>query len=306
MTYMDVLEEIRHGLANLDDSGRMLPITALPAEMPAWVFREDEVFGVAVELPVPQVVSEGFAGARLYTVDRLVDGKSRRLLRLQSSILALRNEFAVVCAQMVTPGADGEARNALITAPLDWWEKWRHLLGNAVVSQASYGVLAELLAMEQLLVQGEKVEWRGPLGGSIDIITPSAGYEVKSTISRYDSRIHVSGQFQLAISESKPLFLVHYRFEPAASGESINSVFGRLADNGVAEAFLENLLMRCGLEAGCSARDETFIVLESRLFPVDDAFPRITATSFSGGKIPAGVVHIEYQVELSGLAHKRF
>ena len=303
---MDVLEEIRLGMANLDGSGRMLPLRSLSAAAPAWVFREDAAFGVAVRLPEGPVVAEGFAGARLVTADRLVEGESCRLLRLESSIEALRNEFAVVCAQMVAPGPDGATRAALVADPAGWWERWRHLLGNAMVSQTSYGTLAELLALERLHGRGEKVDWRGPLGGSVDIVTPSAGYEVKSTVSRYDSRIHVSGQFQLALSDSRPLSLLHYRFEPTVGGESVNSVCRRLVATGFPAAVLEDLLARCGLEAGCSARNETFALLESRLFPVDATFPRITPASFTGGTLPAGVVHIEYQVDLSGLVHEPF
>lgn len=303
---MDVLEEIRHGLANLYGTGRMLPVTALPGTAPAWVFREDAAFGVAVELPNGPPLAEGFAGARLRTVDRLVSGQPRRLLRLESSIEALRNEFAVVCAQMVAPGENGELRTALVADPLGWWERWRHLLGNAVVSQTAYGTLGEMLAIERLLERGEQVDWRGPLGGTVDLITPKAGYEVKSTVSRYDSRIHVAGQFQLALSESRPLALLHYRFEPGSSGESVNSVCARLVAAGMSSAHLEDLLARCGLEAGCSARNETFGVLESRLFPVNAAFPRITPASFVGGTLPAGIVHVEYQVDLSGLAHEPF
>lgn len=303
---MDILEEIRRGLANLDDSGRMLPIMTSWATAPSWVFREDGTFGVAIELADNRLVAEGFAGARLVTVERLVDGVPRRLLRLESSILALRNEFAVVCAQMVESGADGTARAALVADPAAWWERWRHLLGNAVTSQPTYDTLAELLTFERLLAQGEQVDWRGPLGGTVDLVTPVAGYEVKSTVSRYDSRIHVSGHFQLALADTRPLSVVHFRFEPVPSGESINGVCRRLIDMGIAAEFLNNLLTRCGLEAGCSARNETFLVLESRMYLVDAAFPRIVSSSFLGGVLPPGVVHIEYQVDLSGLSSITF
>jgi hypothetical protein len=306
MSEMDVLEEIRRGLANLDNSGRMLPITALQLDAPAWVFRDGEVFGVAVELPDGPQVAEGFAGARMVTVDRVVGGTVCRLLRLESSIEGLRNEFAVVCAQMVTPGPGGATRISLLANPSGWWDRWRHLLGNAVVNRTTYATLAEMLAIERLLSRGEKIEWRGPLGGAIDIATPSAGYEVKATVSRYDSRIHVSGQFQLALAEGRPLNLLHYRFEPAESGECVNAVCRRLIAAGMSTELLEGLLSRCGLEAGCSAREETFILLESRIFPVNAAFPRITPASFVGGTVPSGVVHVEYQVDLSGLVNEAF
>lgn len=303
---MDVLEEIQRGLAHLDDSGRMLPIATLPAAAPAWVFREGATFGVAVEMKSERLVAEGFAGARLAAVDRLIDGVARRFLRLESSILALRNEFAVVCAQMVDSGNDGVARAALLADPAAWWERWRHLLGNALTTQPTHGTLAELLAFERLRARGEEVDWRGPLGGTVDLVTAAAGFEVKSTVSRYDSRIHVAGQFQLALADARPLSLVFYRFEPGPLGESVNGVCRRLVTDGVAEALLYGLLVRCGLEPGCSARDETFAVLESRMYPVDSDFPRIVPSSFKGGALPPGVVHVEYQVDLSGLVSEPF
>lgn len=303
---MDVLEEIRRGFANLDGSGRMLPIAAMPATAPAWVFREDATFGVAVELADNRLVSEGFAGARLATVERLVEGVPCRLLRLESSILSLRNEFAVVCAQMVESGKDDAIRAALLADPAAWWERWRHLLGNAVTSQTSYGMLAELLAFERLVEKGLQVDWRGPLGGTVDLVAAGSGYEVKSTVSRYDSRIHVSGQFQLAMADTRALALVHYRFESASSGESINSVCLRLGNAGISIALLDDLLARGGFEAGSSARNEMFAVLEARLYPVDGAFPRIVPSSFTGGTLPPGIVQVEYHVDLSGLASVNF
>jgi hypothetical protein len=50
-----------------------------------------------------------------------------------------------------------------------------------VTSQPTYDTLAELLTFERPLAQGEQVDWRGPLGGTVDLVTPVAGYEVKST-----------------------------------------------------------------------------------------------------------------------------
>ncbi|MCW8275512.1 PD-(D/E)XK motif protein [Pseudomonas sp. PCH199] len=303
---MDLLSEIRQGFANLDHSGRMLPIEALPDTCPAWIFREGGVFGVAIELHVDISLSEGFAGAHLRTVERLVEGQVRRFLRLESSTEWLRNEFGVICEHMVAAGKENVTRQELVGDPLSWWERWRHLMGNALVNRSSYDTLAELLAIEKLIDQGLNFDWRGPFGGAVDIHTDAAGYEVKSTISRYDTRIHVSGQFQLALSSGKPLNLLHYRFEPATSGDSIDAVCKRLIDAGVSKKLLEDALLRCGLEAGCSARKESFNVLEALLFHVNADFPKITPDSFLAGVLPAGVVHVEYQVDLSGLAHQQF
>lgn len=301
----DLLKEIQEGFANLDQSGRMLPIKAMPENHPAWVFREGEKFGVAVECASKLEISEGFAGAKLRTVGRVVAGQYRRFLRLESSIEWLRNEFGLICEHMVSVGASGGARTALLNDPLSWWEKWRHLLGNALVDKRAYDVLAELLALEMLVQKNVAFEWVGPFGGVVDIQTPSIDYEIKSTVSRYGTVINISGQFQLAASSGKPLQLLHFRFEPVEVGISIDLVCDRLIVLGVNSVLLESALQRLGLEAGCSARKESYNLLEVRCYPVDEKFPKITPESFAGGVLPVGVVQFEYKIDLSGLVSEK-
>lgn len=303
---IDLLQEIKEGFANLDRSGRMLPVKALPTECPAWIFREGNQFGVAVECSESLNISEGFAGARLRTVERVVAGKRRRFLRLESSMEWLRNEFALICEHMVSVGVDGAVRQALLADPLVWWQRWRHLLGNAVVDKQGYDVLAELLALETLVINETAFEWAGPYGGVVDITTPAIDYEIKSTTSRYGTVINISGQFQLAASSSKPLRLIHFRFEPADDGLSIDQVCGRLVELGVDSSMLEDGLQRLGMEAGCSARKDGYNLLEARSYAVDDTFPKVTPASFIGGALPAGVVQFEYKVDLSGVKSQQY
>lgn len=306
VTMTELLKEIQEGFANLDDSGRMLPIKALPLECPAWIFREGDRFGVAVECSEPTEISEGFAGARLRTVARVISGQRRCFLRLESSIEWLRNEFGLICEHMVTVESGSVTRQALLADPLVWWERWRHLLGNALVDRHGYDVLAELLTLETLVIQGAVFEWSGPFGGVVDIKSPKTDYEVKSTISRYGATINISGQFQLAASSGKPLQLVHFRFEPVDDGMSIDLVCDRLIALGVDAAMLEGALQRLGMEAGCSTRKEAYNLLEARTYAVDEGFPRITPESFIGGVMPLGVVQFEYMVDLSGLDSRQF
>lgn len=301
----DLLKEIQEGFANLDQSGRMLPIKTMPEECPAWIFRESDSFGVAIECSESLEISEGFAGARLRTVERIVAGQNRRFLRLESSMEWLRNEFGLICAHMTSVGHDN-SRSALLADPLAWWERWRHLLGNALIDKHGYEVLAELLALEMLVTKGNPYEWSGPFGGVVDIKTPATDYEVKATISRYGTIIHISGQFQLAASSGKPLELVHFRFEPVDDGLSIDLVCDRLIALGVDSAMLECALQRLGMEAGCSVRRDAYNLLEVRSYRVDDNFPRITPASFKSGVMPTGIVQLEYGVDLSGLASQQF
>jgi hypothetical protein len=303
---MELLNEIRTGMASLDRRGSMLGLKSVGDGFRAWVFREGDSFGVAVKVPEQVCVSERFAGARLVTVDRAVSGVPCRLLRLESVSYGLRNEFAVVCAQMVDPGPGGVHRNALVADPRSWWQNWRQLLGNAVVDVTAYSVLGEMLALEHLYGLGMEPVWRGPATGSVDIETPGIWYEVKSTLTRYDMRVEIAGQFQLDPPTDKKLLLVHQRFEPSAEGVSVDSAVQRLVALGADRDGLEKLLDMCDLEPGSAARSATWRLLDSRQFAVDAGFPRITPESFNGGALPAGVVKIGYTVDLSGFPHTGF
>ncbi|WP_033056751.1 PD-(D/E)XK motif protein [Pseudomonas mandelii] len=302
---MNILQEIRMAFANVRE-GSMVSVRSGQAENEAWVFREDGRFGVAVPLVSNLRIHEFFAGAKLGAVERDVGGHVRTLLRLDSEFEALRNEFAVVCAQFIDPGVDGQERLALTADPLAWWNRWRQLLGNANWDRRAYSSLGELLALERLRSQGIDAKWIGPLQGAVDIQATGASYEVKSTLSRYGSVVHIAGQFQLQRSKHVPLHLIHQRFEPSTVGDSIDSVVRRLVECGMDVEDLEALLTRDGLHAGGAARAETYRLLESTVYVVNDEFPSITPSSFLAGVVPAGIVSIEYDVDLSALHGQTF
>jgi hypothetical protein len=130
----------------------------------------------------------------------------------------------------------------LLAEPLVWWDRWRHLLGDALVDKHDYDMLAELLALEMLVIGGVFYEKRGPFGGVVDIRTSTTDYEVKSTISRYGSVITISGQLQLADSSGKLLQLIHFRLEPVDEDISIDLVCDRLVSLGIDAAVLEAAL----------------------------------------------------------------
>ncbi|MNE96385.1 hypothetical protein D3C80_1945830 [compost metagenome] len=66
------------------------------------------------------------------------------------------------------------------------------------------------------------------------------------------------------------------------------------------------MLSRDGLHVGCAARTETYRLLESTVYNVNDEFPSITPLSFSSGAMPVGIVAIEYDVDLSALKGLKF
>lgn len=296
-TIMTTLDEIRNFLAAQTKGAKLL--STLPDDYPAYVIRLSDGFGVAVEWERDDAVSEHFASAHFVSARMVLGGNDKRLLTLISYREDLRNEFACVCAQFVDPGENGRDRMLLVEKPHSWWKHWRTLLGNAILDKAPYSVLCEMLVLEHVLKTDPHAEWTAAKSGTHDIESPTRVYEVKSTIRRYGADVTISGQFQL--TTTKPMDLFFCRVEESPTGISINEMKKRLVDSGYDESLLERQLKVQGYELGASSRDKKYTLLERRYYYVDDKFPKITAHSFKGDKVPHGISHITYSVDLDGM-----
>ena len=267
---------------------------------PAWVVRQWEGIGVAIPYDGSDM-NEEFANASLFSSVLSIEGKDEKCLFLLSSMELSRNEFATFCRDFISPGENGELRSNLLNDPVDWWRKWKLLIGNTIMEKKPYAVLGELIVYAWLLRNEHSVEWTGPKASSHDIIGPYAEYEVKSTLSRYERIIHVAGQYQLQKTEKK-LFLYFCRFEPNINGISINDMTEILQKRyGVSGEDLNGKLFRMGYRQGSSSRDEKYQLHEMLRYEVDDSFPRITPEMLKTEQWPAGIKHLSYDVDLSVL-----
>lgn len=296
---MELLNDIRLLFASLPIGAAQLQ--SLPEEYPAFVIRNSDGFGIAVELDEDISVSEHFANVHFYSTKMFLADEEKKVLFLQSVREDLRNEFACVCAQFADPGNDGNERIELISNPLGWWKKWKNLLGNSIVDKAPYSILSEMITLLRIYKLDHSAVWTGTTSGSHDIETESRSVEVKSTIQRYGASITVSGQFQLIAS--KPLELYFYRMEESPNGLSINHLVRDLREAGYDIRLLEQQLSSLGYESGASSRDKQYSVLETRLYQIDDAFPKITETSFKEDRVPLGITHIVYTVDLESIEY---
>ena len=162
-----------------------------------------------------------------------------------------------------------------------------------------YAVLGELVMYDYLLDMGYEARWEGPKLSSHDLICPDEEFEVKSTLSRYDKTIHISGQFQLK-NAAKRLMLYFCRFEKNINGICINDMVERLASkHGESLDELNGKLNLLGYGIGSSARKEKYIINEVMQYAVDDKFPRIIPEMFKTGTLPVGIKQLSYDVDLS-------
>lgn len=154
-----------------------------------------------------------------------------------------------------------------------------------------------------LLRHDLKPEWTGAKKKRIDFTAADEAWEVKSTLRRSELTVTVHGQYQLAADDGKKLNLVFCRLEESAQGESVDMLADNLKNMGIAADALERELKSLGLRAGSVGRNRRFRCLETRVYDVDASFPAITAKSFADGRFPAGIVKLDYTIDLANLPY---
>lgn len=279
----------------------MMELNSIDPEYPAKAIREGELYGVVIPYDNHEPIAERFANAQIHSRFINTDRSSDCYLALTCVSDSLRNEFATVCAQFVEPGRNGIARKSIINDPLQWWNNWRKLLGNADVEQQTYSVIGEMEALYHLYSNDKSVKWAASHSGTQDIENATESYEVKSSIRKYETQVTISSQNQLKKDNNRRLYLYFCRLEKSIQGDSINDMAGKLKSIGYPSGELELQLDHMGFEYGSSARNDKYRVIERRKYTVDEKFPVISDKSFVDGKMPEHVCKITYTIDLNGI-----
>lgn len=304
---MDLIREIRNHFVAIEHDTAIA--ISLPDEYEAWVVRFGEKIGVAIPCVLKEAFYEYFASLQIeYLPHAHIEGTAKELLVLyvEDSEMFPREmalEFAAICADFVSPGEKGENRKFITSTPVEWWKKWKELVGNRNADLAVHALFGELFFYRWLLEHGKNAQWTGCQYKKVDFICDKDRYEVKSTLSAYSNDVIVHGQFQLLIEEDKPLYLVFCRLEERKGGMSVDQLIDDLVKMKGDRTFLEKEIDKLGYKKGMNDRKRTFKILEMKLFNVDNKFPRIVSKSFKNNKIPDGVIRIEYSVDLSNLEY---
>lgn len=268
----------------------------------SWTIKTATEYGVALPVANDEEISEYFAGAHYYTRNIILnESVERNALLLTTDKEDIKEQFAALCAELMSPGENGELRIEIETNPLNWWEKWKGLLGNKSIDLRAYDVLGELWTLKYLSQHGINAEWNGPNGATYDIECDGFFVEVKSTTARNKRQITLSNLFQLVPPNGEKLYIFLCQFEAAQSGISINSLVQDLEQLGYSSHGLNEKLEKLGLEKGKTARKRNYIVHAVTKYEVNDKFPAIRESSFVCGTIPEGVMSITYTVTLDGI-----
>lgn len=309
---MNMVEKIRTSFANLS-AGHTVPLEDPDGEFPSWAIKFRDSYAVAIEIDNEEIkINESFSNVNYYTDYYNIDNQKKYLLILSSNELKLRNEFAGVCAVFLEKGEGNSKRINIKKNPLDWWLKWKELIGNKSVDSTVHGVLGELLALywfKKCIDSSLKTEnWTGPDGKSIDITTKTKKAEVKTTLIKYNNIVTISGQFQL--DHESDMSLIFIKLEELGGSikdkniVSIDKMLNLLSDLGMDKFELNKKVERMGLKENSMDRKRKYRVLEMIEYPINEKFPIINLDSLKDGIDKDRILQLTYKIELSGLDNK--
>jgi hypothetical protein len=216
----------------------------------------------------------------------------------------LAAEFGHIVSDVLDALSGGAAPAAVCHNSL---EKWRDLLRGAGArgfdDGTAVGLFGELFTLGRMAVVSPSalVAWTGPEGGRFDFMGHDVAIEVKTSTRRYGRLVEVSGETQLDAPPGVALHLLFLRVEKIpAGGETLGGMLDGLQSTGISAVEIERRLALLGLDASLVKADvRCFRVLETRLYAVDGAFPKIVPASFAAGHVPPGVFHLRYVIDLS-------
>ena len=291
-----IVEDLKFKFKFIEDGDNILKLTDDNDKFNAYVIKDNGWYGVALEVEFfDNDYLEKFENVMILTKIKNFNNTNHKLLEIVTDKTELYEQFSIICNDFLQYISDDEKREMFKNNPQIWLEKWKDLLGNSLRSERNYSFLAELVAINHLIDSRKNVVYDDY--GTHDIETDDLSIEVKSTIERYNSEIHISGQHQLKKTMNKDLKIFFIRLEESSEGYSILDLKNKLDLKGYVSkkidrkiANLETIIM-----------NKKYKVLEAKLYKVDDDFPKIIPESFVGGNIPKGIVKLEYVVDLNSL-----
>ncbi|WP_269514488.1 PD-(D/E)XK motif protein [Brevundimonas subvibrioides] len=229
------------------------------------------------------------------------DGQRRAYLVVTCLDPRLDRAFADLVEAVLTRVISGEpAKDALVTAITDLGALFASHDTEAVDDRIIRGLIAELVVMRRLAARhsGAPALWFGPVPERHDFRGGSHAIEVKSA-SRSAGRVTISSADQLEAPAGGTLQLWRVALERTQGGATVSSLVADIEQHSGRSAGL-----RSGLAAlGCHDPDDkdwnrmSFNCEGIDAWTVEPGFPRIVASAFKAGAMPAGIQGLSYELD---------
>lgn len=201
-------------------------------------------------------------------------------------------------------GCDAKSATTLLIGRIRAWQEFMDRSRRGLLSEAEeIGLVGELYFLRAILQHGidarTAVEsWKGPFGGLQDFLLGLGAIEVKSSVSVSEFPAKIGNLDQLDSSLASPLFLSTARLEldplGATLGMLANEILEILSGSPtIQDQFRLGLLKTGYLEIHSENHVRRFKLVQHRIFPVTDGFPRLTHHT-----VPVEVVHASYTIDM--------
>jgi hypothetical protein len=240
-----------------------------------------------------------------------VDGRAQNFIEIRSTHRHLDDVFRRLVDDVLRRLADGATPEQSVAQGI---HDLRDLMMKELSRKPTFivGLFGELQLLEFLLRTNRSAvqNWIGPSDQRFDFSGTRACAEVKSSVTRSSTIVHISSLEQLRpADDGRPLVLVHFALERAGSGgrsvrDLIEAARSLTANPAVLDAALEALELQDWRQDATLDR-ERFSVFAIALYRVEASFPRLAKASFVGGAVPNGISGIEYDLDLARAAAYR-
>lgn len=187
--------------------------------------------------------------------------------------------------------------------------RWRELIESerrsVLSTEALAGLYGELCYLKELLRRDSYAldRWTGPAGSQYDFFSGTTALEVKTTTAREGRIVEVNGIDQLEIPEGGTLHLAVVRVnKDDPNGESVPELVEKICNCVADRPGVFQKLAAVGYDTRDTDyyRKISFRCTESRVYRVDDAFPRLVRKCLIDGVLPPGVLRVRYSLDLTG------
>jgi len=253
------------------------------------------------------IQSRGFVTA----VNRFSADPSRLHLFIESASPSVNEVFGYVAGDVAGHVFRRPSSSQAVSSFLGRLDRWRRFFesaGSEGLSEiAAQGLLAELIFLRDFAIpesetsEAAVLSWAIPAPLSKDFQYLPGAVEVKCSVSREHTKVHISGERQLDDTGFASLFLLAVLLEKVSAAgfnlpETVSSVRNVLGDGTARGSFEEKLVEYGYLDVHAPRYDQRYIFHRMRAFHVKDGFPRVPAI------LPDGVGDLTYTIALSACA----
>jgi hypothetical protein len=232
-------------------------------------------------------------------------GKSIRFIDMTCLIKDLESVFDDVANEIVTRIDHGDTcSQALLSTLRDFQALLTGKSGTGLSDAELIGLMGELVFLRELLKVNKNawVTWQGPLAKRHDFRSDLCTLEVKTTSRPSNYCVSINSVDQLETPSSGELHLIRMVMEYSPNSNlTFNSLLNEVKELSSNPNEIVKRLKKVGIEPDTAHEwGEIPFRLESReIYRVMDNFPRITQETFLGSHLPAGVLKLRYEIDLS-------